>query len=128
MLTAVLIRSLALFACLAGLSPSPGFAAENEQGSAIVSARSATPAAIRQCMGPNPPIERPFDLPQDCKATFRPLLHQPHAGRAMQICEQQRSEAEVWCRDVLRGEATAEQTDQLRQRALVIRVLLDLFK
>lgn len=45
----------------------------------------------------------------------------------MQICEQQRSEAEVWCGDALRGEATSEQTDRLRQRALVIRVLLDLF-
>lgn len=122
------MRWFALFVCLATVPSSQAFASENERGSAIVSARSATPAAIRECMGPNPPVERPFDLVEDCQATFRPLLHQPHAARAMKICEQQRGEAEVWCGDVLRGESTPERTDRLRQRALVIRVLLDLFK
>lgn len=86
------------------------------------------PASLKECTAQDSLIDKPFDYIEDCSRAFSPVYKPADMRRFIKICEQQKSDVASWCRDRLRGASDAELTDQIRKRALVIRVLQDLLR
>ena len=90
--------------------------------------KDVDPASLKECTAQNSVIEKPFYYVANCKTAFEYGLGQSHRWRAIKVCEKQRSEVAIWCRDRLRGSNDESRTDQIRQRGVVIRVLQDLVR
>ncbi|OQW60698.1 MAG: hypothetical protein A4S14_02700 [Proteobacteria bacterium SG_bin9] len=86
------------------------------------------PTWLKECTSQTSLIDKPFDYIEDCSRAFPPIYKPADMRRFIKICEQQKSDVANWCRDRLRGSNDPELTDQIRKRALVIRVLQDLLR
>jgi len=113
------MRAILLVLLAVSVAPSLGRASDT---------KGADPAPLAECMTQNSVIDKPFYYVANCKTAFGSGLGQSDVRRAIKVCEKQRSEVIIWCRDRLRGSNDESRTYQIRQRGVVIKVLQDLLR